>query len=91
MPRIDKVEAKIFRVEGFNVTICDQHGRDIRGDRTGIPQWPYENASKDNWNVAEWVWGRFLQQYPGFTVKVLYGDDSVAVGQTALATVRGSY
>lgn len=91
MARIDTVEEKIFQVEGFKVIICDQFGNDIRGDRTGIPQWPYGNAAKDNWTVGEWMSGRFLKTYPGFTVKVLYDDGSMVVGQTILATVRKSY
>ena len=92
MAKVGSVELKIARIEGFRVRIRYLGGPDVRGDREGMPAYPYERASRDAWTVADWRRERFSQVYPGFDVDVLDGDDNVVnAGQTRLETVRDSY
>jgi hypothetical protein len=92
VPKVGSVELKIARVEGFKVIIRHPGGADVRADRQGLPQYPYERAARDAWTVANWKRERFAGTYPGFTVDVLDGDDQpVAAGHTLLETVRDSY
>ncbi|HEY5023080.1 MAG TPA: hypothetical protein VII30_11405 [Gemmatimonadaceae bacterium] len=92
MPKVGSIELKIARVEGFRVTIRYLDGTDVRGDRQGMPSWPYERAARDSWSVADWRRARFLNSYPGFAVDVIDGDGNVVTaGQTLLETVRDTY
>jgi hypothetical protein len=89
---IKQVEKKIESIEGFHVKI--RHGRDgsdVRGDKSGIKQYPFERALKGAKNVKEWRDGRFARTFPGFEVQVLNADDKVAHGGTLLTTVRDGY
>ena len=70
MARLKDVEKKILLVEGFKVTFT-QAGKDVRGDKEGIPQYPYGNAASSTWTVGEWKAKRFRPQYPGDDVRVL--------------------
>jgi len=88
---VKSVEKRIWDVEGFAVTIKHQDGRDMRGDRTGIPMYGYLYAAKVSMTVAEWKAKRFFPTYPGFEVDVLDGLGSAAAGNSLLSTVRGSY
>jgi hypothetical protein len=90
VPRVGTVELKISRVEGFRVTIRHPGGADVRADRQGLPQWPYERAARDAWTVANWRRDRFVATYPGFTVDVHDGD-VVTAGNTLLENVRDTY
>ena len=90
--KIGTLEMKIARVEGFQVRVRHRDGRNVRSDREGMPQWPYERAARDAWSVAHWKQERFVSVYPGFEVDVLDGDGVVVeFGQTLLETVRDSY
>ena len=92
MPKVKNVEKKIWDVEGFDVTIKHQDGRDLRGDFTGLPQYDnYERQAKNDMTVAEWREKRFYPKYPGYEVDVLDGDGKVTAGNTKLANVRDSY
>jgi hypothetical protein len=90
--KVGSVELKIARVEGFQIRIRYLAGADVRGDRQGMPAWPYERAARDAWSVADWRERRFCNVYPGFDVDVIDGDGNiVSAGQTLLQTVRESY
>lgn len=89
--RVDNLEQKISRIEGFSIVIRDRDGRDVRSD-SDIPS-PYDckNQGKNNWTVSEWKERRFKPRFAGYEVDVLMGDEQVAPGQTTLSTVRDSY
>jgi len=89
LAKVGSVELKIGRIEHFRVRIRYLNGADVRGDREGMPTWPYERGARDSWTVADWRARRFRNVYPGFDVDVLDGEGSVvAAGQTLLETVR---
>lgn len=90
MPLAKNVEKRIWDVEDFDVTIHHADGRDMRGDKTGIPMYPYSRKAKDM-TVANWIDQRFSPNYPGLEVDVLYGWEDPAAGNTLLSTVRESY
>lgn len=95
MASVKNVQRQTWRREGFEVRILYEgpgpsSGRDIRDDRTGLPNYPYRRASADS-TVASWIDGRFKRTFPGFEVEVLRGDRSVADHRTLLSTVRRSY
>jgi hypothetical protein len=85
------VERQIARVEGFRVAIHHLDGRDVRGDRTNMPTYPFRRALADTANVKAWREGRFRLRYPGFEVNVLGRDGRAVHGATLLATVRAEY
>lgn len=92
MAKVGSVELKIARVEGFRARIRYLSGADVRGDREGMPTYPYERAARDAWTVADWRRERFSRTYPGFDVDVLDGDGNiVTAGQTLLESVRDTY
>jgi hypothetical protein len=91
MPSIERIEKQIYKLEGFKVRIRHLDGRDVRGDRSEVPGWPYERAAREILSVSEWKKTRFHKRYPGFTVDVLNGDDSVAHGKNSLSKVRNRY
>lgn len=82
---------RIWDIEQFAVTIKHSDGRDMRGDKTGIPMYPYEKMAKNATTVAGWKDQRFSPNHPGLTVDVLSGDTQTAAGNTLLSTVRDSY
>jgi hypothetical protein len=91
MPKLKSVERKIATVEGFEVTVRHADGRDMRSDKQGLPSYPYQNAAKNDFTVAQWREQRFKQIYPGYEVTVWWADGTEAHGVTRLATVRDSY
>lgn len=91
MPLVKNVEKRIWDVEDFAVIIRHADGRDMRGDKTGIPMYPYSRAAKDSMTVSAWVEQRFRPNYPGLTVDVLDGPGVPTAGNTLLSTVRDSY
>jgi hypothetical protein len=91
MPMFKSVERKIANVEGFEVTIRTADGRDIRGDKEGLPSYPYQLAAKHDFTVAQWRESRFKKLYLGFDVAVWMADGTEANGGVRLATVRDSY
>ena len=90
MPKVKAVEKRIWDVEGFAIEF-QQHGRDVRGDREGVPQYSYERAAKNDMTVSQWRDVRFLPSYPGFDVVVIDGDGNEVHGGTKLGTVRDTY
>ena len=90
MPKVKNVEKKIWDVEGFDV--CFKHGgKDVRGDKSGLPQYTYERSAKNDMTVAEYKKKRVDQNFPGYELDVLDGDGNPVPGQTKLSTVRDSY
>jgi hypothetical protein len=85
------VERQIERVEGFRVAIRHLDGRNVRGDRTNMPTYPFRRAMADSANVAAWREGRFRLRYPGFEVDVVGSDGRNVHGATLLANVRAEY
>ena len=91
MSKIKNVERRIWDVEGFAVRFLYLDGTDVRGDKTGLPQYQYDRAAGNDITVETWKETRFRQVYPGYEVDVLDGYNSSVRGNTRLATVRRSY
>ena len=91
MATVGAVERRINLVEGFPVTIRHLDGRNVRDDRTRMPQYPFRRAAADGSNVAAWKAGRFQRTYPGFDVDVLGGDGRRVHGATLLGTLRREF
>ncbi|HMC43439.1 MAG TPA: hypothetical protein VKI20_10560 [Acidimicrobiales bacterium] len=91
MSRIKNVEKRIWDVEGFAVRILWPDGRDVRGDKAGMPMYPYDRAAKNSTNVATWREQRFHRAFPGFDVEVLDADGEPVHGNTLLSSVRDTY
>jgi hypothetical protein len=85
------VETQIWKLEEFRVKIRHLRGRDVRGDRQGLPSYPYERKMKHKATVSQWRQQRFRATYPGFQVDVLKADQTAAHGGTRLSTVRDTY
>jgi len=90
MPKVKNVEKKIWDVEGFDVCF-KYNGKDVRGDKSGLPQYPYERSAKNDMTVSEYKKQRFDPNFPGFELDVLDGVGNSVTGQTKLSTVRDSY
>lgn len=91
MSTVAGVERRIERREGFRVRIRHPDGRDVRGDREGLPQYPFERRAPDASTVKHWIETRFKPVFPGFEVEVLDGAGEHVHGGTRLGTVRDSY
>ncbi len=91
MPRVMSVEKRIWDVEGFAVRILHLDGRDVRGDRMGLPQYPFQSPAKNGLSVEQWKESRFRQAYPGFRVEVMDSAGNPVHGNTQLGTVRDTY
>ena len=91
MARIKNVEKRIWDVEGFAVRILWPDGRDVRGDKAGMPMYLYDRAAKNSMNVHTWKEHRFHQAFPGFDAEVLDADGVAVHGNTLLSSVRDSY
>lgn len=85
------VEKKIRNVEEFEVIIRDSNGKDLRGDKKDLAQYPYDNRLSGDKTVSHWINKRFKKNYPGLDVSVLDGDGCIVAGQTKLSNVRDSY
>ncbi len=59
MALVKNVEKRIWDVEQFDVVIKHADGRDMRGDRTGIPMYSYDRMAKNSITVATWKEQRF--------------------------------
>ena len=79
------------RIEGFEVALRYPDGRNMRGDKRGLPPYPYAQAAPDRFTVAHWCERRFHRTYPGYSVDVLTADGRRAHGRTLLSTVRATY
>jgi hypothetical protein len=91
MPLVKNVEKRIWDIEQFDVTIRHGDGRDMRGDRTGIPMYNHDRVAKNSMTVAAWKEQRFRPKYPGLDVDVLDGAGQSVAGNTILSSVRDSY
>ena len=91
MSAVANVERKIRRIEGFRVRILHLSGVDVRGDRTGLPQYPYHRAAENDITVETWKATRFRPSYPGFEVDVVDRRGNSVQGNTKLETVRATY
>ena len=91
MPKIKNVEKKIWDIEAFGVTILHGDGRDVRSDKRGIPQYPFDRAAQNSFTVKDWIKTRFTKKYPGFKVKVFNADNEEVNGNTTLGTLRDTY
>ena len=89
MAKLKNVEKKIWETEGFDVRFMYK-GKDVRGDKQGIPQCTGKNHSRNDMTVAKWK-EKFKQQYPGYDVEVLDGNGDVVQGRTQLSTLRDTY
>ena len=88
---LKRLERSIRRVEGFDVALLSADGRDLRGDKRGLPSYHYTRAARDAFTVAQWRETRFAHSYPGFSVVVFDGHRRPVHGRTLLATVRATY
>ena len=91
MSTVANVERKIRRVEGFRVRILHLRGADVRGDRTGLPQYSYHRAADSDFTVEQWKATRFRPSFPGFEVDVVDRRGNSAQGNMKLLTVRETY
>ena len=91
MSTVANVERKIRRVEGFGVRILHLRGADVRGDRTGLPQYSYHRAADGDFTVEQWKSTRFRTSFPGFEVNVVDRRGRPVQGNMKLATVRDTY
>lgn len=91
MALVKNVEKRIWDIEQFDVTIRHSDGRDMRGDRTGIPMYAFERMAKNSMTVAAWKEQRFKPTYPGFDVDILDAVGNAVAGNTLLSSVRDSY
>jgi len=92
VPKIENVERRIRKIEGFRVRfLYEKDRKDVRGDKIVSRGYPYEHAANNEWTVEKWKKDRFRQVYPGYEIDVLYRDKSSVQGNTKLATVRQSY
>ena len=71
--------------------ILHLRGADVRGDRTGLPQYSFRHAAADDMTVEHWKQTRFRLSFAGFGVDVLDGRGQSVQGNTKLSTVRASY
>ncbi len=91
MSTVANVERKIGRVEGFRVRILHLRGADVRGDRSGLPQYNYRRGAENDITVKNWKVTRFRPSYPGFGVDVVDGRGNSVQGNMKLGTVRETY
>lgn len=91
MSTVANVERKIRRVEGFAVRILHLRGADVRGDRTGLPQYSYHRAADNDFTVEQWKATRFRPSYPGFEVDVVDRRRNSVQGNMKLGTIRDTY
>jgi len=91
MSSVANVERKIRRVEGFRVRILHLSRADVRGDRSGLPQYGYHRAAENDITVETWKTTRFRPSYPGFEVDVVDRRGNSVQGNTKLETVRKTY
>lgn len=91
MAVVQNVEKHIEHTEGFEVRILHLTGRDVRSDRSGLPQYPFFNPCEGNMTVESWKSFRFRRAYPGFEVDVLDSQGHTAHGNMKLNTVRETY
>lgn len=89
--RVRDLEEQMRRLEGFDVRLLNEDGRDMRGDATGLSPYAYERYGGDNTRVSDWVGSRIRSKY-GYDAEVLDGNTGKPVhGNTLLGSVRETY
>ncbi|HLE62891.1 MAG TPA: hypothetical protein VI750_07125 [Pyrinomonadaceae bacterium] len=91
MSSVANIERRIKRIEGFRVRVLHLRGADVRGDRSGMPQYGYHRAADNDITVETWKATRFRPSYPGFEVDVVDARGNSVQGNTKLGTVRETY
>ena len=91
MSSVANIERRIKRIEGFRVRVLHLRGADVRGDRSGMPQYGYHRAADNDITVETWKATRFRPSYPGFEVDVVDAHGNSVQGNTKLGTVRETY
>ena len=92
MPKIENVERRIKKIEGFRVRfLYEKDRKDVRGDKIVSHGYPYEHAASNDMTVEAWKKIRFRQVFPGYDVDVVDRRHTSVQGNTKLATVRHSY
>jgi hypothetical protein len=91
MSKIENVERTIRRVEGFVVHFRYRDGADVRGDKSGLPPYPFNRGAANDLTVEAWKQIRFRRRYPGYEVTVVNSHNAPVRGNTRLATLRESY
>lgn len=90
MPKVQAIEKRIFNVEGFDVIIRGQDGKDLRSDMVLPKQYQAERMTRNSHSVSQWK-DKFKEQYPGYEIDVLNGHGNKVRGNTKLSNVRDSY
>ena len=85
------VERQIWKIEGFEIHVLHEDGRNLRGDRQGLPWYKYKVGAKNDMTVEAWKQTRFRPHYSGFDVKVVNASGEAVPGNTRLGTVRATY
>ena len=91
MATIKSIEKRIWDIEGFEVQIVTEDGRDVRDDKVLNKQYEAGRAAKNSYTVNEWRENRFKVQFPGFDVNVLDGNGNKARGNLTLGNLRDTY
>ena len=88
---VKNVEKKIWDVEKFEVIMRSADGKDLRGNKRDMPQYPFSKKASGDMTVSEWKQNRFYPNYPGLEVDVLDVVGMAVIGQTKLKNVRATY
>ena len=91
MPMVKNVERKIWDVERFEVIMRSSDGKDLKGNKKDMPQYPFSRKASVDMTISEWRQNRFYPNYPGLEVDVLDAFGLAVVGHTKLKNVRKSY
>lgn len=86
MTTAGELEKYISYIEGFNVKLM-QDGKNVRSDKTGFADWPYQRQSKGSMTVSEWI-SKFQNQYPSYEVEISNGGITDIRGNTLLKNIR---
>ncbi len=89
MPQADRIEKKVWEIEGFRIAIM-QNGVNVRGDKFIPKQYIAMRMSKGTFTVGEWR-AKFQSQFPGYDVQVFCADGSFARVNMLLSNVRDTY
>lgn len=88
MPTVEDFEAKVYKVEGIRIRLRYPDGRDIRGDKVGLPAYDVESPRPDSFTARDFK--DSLRNFVGFNVKVevLDSQGNLVPGKTSLAKLR---
>jgi len=88
MPTVEDFEAKVYKVEGIRIRLRYPNGRDVRGDKVGVPAYDVETPTPDSFTVRDFK--DSLRNFVGFNVEVdiLDSQGDLVHGKTSLAKLR---